>query len=291
MLRQLVTYLSIPILTSLTACEITRTASDEDEAVSGATVYELFIAQKNQDNAFNIVFVPDTSYGDMSLTANRQAFIDDMTNVIENAFWQNRAYFNGLFYFNYYYMAATGSVIEHPDSTPEVFKCPVVTWPDEADTDGAFADMLVLMHTNELRDCGGGGRATSEPTSFRTVIHESGHAIFGLPDEYEYGAGWNQGIVPPVTYSSEANCESDPDNASWRDCREIGSSGAWRSQGNITSNLIMLNAGAEVWESGPADWELMRRAYLTLPTAPNIAAPEDFAPASWSYDVPPPLDL
>lgn len=31
--------------------------------------------------------------------------------------------------------------------------CPSVTWPDEADTDAAFADLILLIHTNTLRDC------------------------------------------------------------------------------------------------------------------------------------------
>lgn len=92
----------------LVGCEITRTVSNKDKPVSGATVFELYVPQSNPDKAFNIVFVPDSSYGDLSVLANRQAFVDDMADVIENAYWQNQAYFNGLFYYNYYYMTATG---------------------------------------------------------------------------------------------------------------------------------------------------------------------------------------
>jgi hypothetical protein len=157
------------------------------------------------------------------------------------------------------------------------------------DTDGAFADQIVLIHQNELRDCGGGGRATAEPTSFRTIVHETGHGLFGLPDEYCCDGGYF--VMAPVMYSSQASCTGDAANAGWRSCQShTATSGSvwWRSQGNITTNLIMRNTGNEVWESGPADWAVMDAAYRTLPGSPVVGVPDDFAPAQWSYAVPPP---
>jgi hypothetical protein len=50
----------------------------------------------------------------------------------------------------------------------------------------------------------------------------------------------------------------------------------------------MSNAGAEVWESGPADWAVMAAAYRSLSGSPVVTAPAAFAPARWSYTVPPP---
>jgi hypothetical protein len=287
--KMYVCWMSMVTALAITGCEINKTVSDDDVAVSGTTVYELFVTRSNIDDAFNIVFVPDASYGDMSVLANRQNFVDDMTDVIENGYWQNRAYFNGLFRFNYYYVTVSGSVVPRTPDAMGNFRCPTVTWPAAVNTDGAFADQLLLIHSNTLRDCGGGGRATAEPTSYRTIVHETGHGLFGLPDEYCCDSFYSE--VRPVLYSTGNACTTDANNASWRNCTSFTSSrdGSvwWRSQGNITTNLIMLNGGNEVWESGPADWFVMDSAYGTLPGSPNITPPADFAPARWSYTVPP----
>jgi hypothetical protein len=274
----------------LASCQITRTVSTDDAPVAGTTVFDMYVVQSDRDRAFNILFVPDTAYGDMSVLANRQAFVNDLASVIENGYWQNRAYFNGWGLYNYFYMTAAGSVVERPPAADGSFRCPTVTWPAQVSTDGAFADQIVLVHKNELRDCGGGGRATAEPTSFRTIVHETGHGLFGLPDEYCCDGGYFS--MPPVMYSSQAACTGDAANAGWRNCQSHTSSrdGSvwWRSQGNITTNLIMSNAGAEVWESGPADWAVMAAAYRSLSGSPVVTAPAAFAPARWSYTVPPP---
>ena len=77
-----------------------------------------------------------------------------------------------------------------PQLLPTTGICPNVTWPGEVDTDGAFADLVLLLHTNTLRDCRWGRKATSEPTSYRTVVHESTHALFNIPDEYCCDGGY-----------------------------------------------------------------------------------------------------
>ncbi|WP_157209814.1 hypothetical protein [Marinimicrobium agarilyticum] len=274
--------------TAIVSCEITRTVSEDDTPVSGDTVYELYAPQSDMDKAFNIVFVPDDSYGDLSVLANRQDFVDDMTDVIENAYWQNRAYFNGFLHFNYYYMTETGDVQARSPDVNGNFRCPTVTWPAGVNTDAAFADQLILIHQNNLRDCGGGGRATAEPTSYRTIVHETGHGLFGLPDEYCCDSTYSE--VKPVLYATESACKNDPDNSAWRNCVSLTSSrdGStwWRSQGDITNNLIMRNAGTEVWESGPADWFIMEEAYQSLGSS-QVSTPDVFAPDRWDYDVPP----
>ncbi len=273
----------------LMSCQITRTVDPNDMPSSGATVFDLYVVQSDRERAFNVLFVPDAAYGDMSVIANRQAFVNDMARVIERGYWQNRAYFNAWGRFNYYYMTATGSVTPRSPAPDGSFRCPTVTWPAQVGTDGAFADQIVLMHLNELRDCGGGGRATAEPTSYRTIVHETGHGLFGLPDEYCCDGGYFS--MSPVMYTSQAACNADAANAGWRNCQSHTSSRDnsvwWRSQGNITTNLIMSSGGTEVWESGPADWAVMDAAYRTFPGSP-ISAPASFAPAQWSYTVPPP---
>jgi len=43
-----------------------------------------------------LAFVPDTAYGNLGVLANRQAFVDDLTNHIENSYWQNQGYYFNL---------------------------------------------------------------------------------------------------------------------------------------------------------------------------------------------------
>jgi len=269
-------------------CEIDRTVTTDDEPITGTTtVFELYVVN-DLDDAFNVIFVPDGSYGDMSVIANRQTFVDDVSDVIESGYWQNQAYFNGWFHYNYFYMTATGAVTARPPDANGNFQCPTVTWPAAANTDGAFADQLLLIHSNVLRDCGGGGRATAEPTSFRTVVHETGHGIFGLPDEYCCDGGYFS--MAPIMYNSQVGCTGDAANAGWRNCVSHTSSrnGSvwWRSQGGVTTNLIMFNGGNEVWESGPADWASMSGSYQGL--GATVGAPSVFAPDRWDYNVPSP---
>lgn len=274
-------------------CEVNVIAEEDDVPVSGSTVFELFVIQSNQDRAFNIVFVPDASYGDLSVLANRQAFIDDLANLIENSFWQNQGYYFNLALFNYYYMNVSGSVVANPPDAAGNFQCPTVTWPAAVSTDAAFADALLLIHSNDLRDCANpsSGRATTEPTSFRTAAHETAHAIFGLPDEYCCDGGYF--AATPVMYSSQASCTGDAANAAWRNCVSITStrdgSTWWRSEGGVTGSALMISGGDTVWEFGPGDWAAMDAAYQSLPGScgPGCTGdPSVIAPANW--DRPPP---
>lgn len=276
----------VVVAAGLSACEAEKPVEAPPPLPEG-TIFELFVTNEDQDKAFNIVFVPDRAYGDMNDLVNRTAFANEMAGVIENAFWQNQAYFNGLFKFNYYYMTVSGSVTARTPDEDGNFRCPIVKWPEETETDAAFADQIIMMHKSQLRDCGGGGRRmTAEPDSFRAIIHEVGHTLFGLPDEYCCDGFYAE--VPPVLYRTRSECRRDPANEAWRDCERIVSTRDrrtyWRSQGNIKRNLITMSGGERVWESGPADWAVMRDAFDSL-GIPPVSDPSDFAPDRWSYPV------
>ena len=214
----------------ISGCDLDVEVDEDDTPVSGSSVFELFVIQRDQDRAFNIVFVPDGSYGDQSVLANRQAFVDDLTDLIENSYWQNQGFYFNLAHFNYYYMNVAGSVTARPPAPDGSFRCPNVTWPAAVSTDAAFADA----------------------TSFRTAAHETAHAIFGLPDEYCCDGGYSS--TPPVMYTSSSSCNGDATNAAWRNCVSLTSSRDssvwWRSEGDISNNALMISAGNTVWEFG-----------------------------------------
>ena len=262
---------------SLSGCEIGLPEDRTPPATAGTTVFAA-IRWGSQDSRIDIVFVPDTSYGDLTVSTNRQNFLDDVANEIDEGFWQNNAYVSNLGLFNFWYMWTPGTI-----SLPTTGICPIITWPSL--TDASFAEMVILLHRNTaIRDCGGGARASSLAGSGNEwgVVHEAGHAIFGLPDEYCCDGGyWN---ISPVLYNSQSSCTSDAANAGWRNCQSftgIGGRGTWwRSEDTI--NDLMSAGGPPVLEVGQADWVVMRSVLNSLP---GISAnnPSVFAPNPWDW--------
>jgi hypothetical protein len=236
------------------------------------------INMKNPENAIDIVFVPDTGYGDLETISNRQNFFDDVAALIGDGFYQNNAIAMNILLFNFWYMLTPGTV-----TPPATGICPNITWPNLADA--AFADLVVIVHRNTSvhRDCGGGGRASARAGGGREwiVVHEAGHGAFALPDEYCCDGGyWH---VPPILYNSQASCTGDAANAAWRNCQSFTSVSSdvwWRSEDTIVD--LMSAAGPPVHELGPAEWVIVRNVLAGLPGA-SVNDPTVFAPSGWDW--------
>jgi hypothetical protein len=261
----------------LGSCDVEFDAGNPNPPITpGSTVVPLLEWDNTMATTLNIVFVPDTSYGDLTVQANLQRFYDDIEEVIEEGYWQNNAYWVNFPRFNYYYMTVAGSA-----AAPTTGICPTVTWPAQVATDAAFANLVLLLHPNPLRDCRWGNRATTEPTSFRTVVHESSHALFNLPDEYCCDGGYR--VLAPVMYNSSNSCNADAANAAWRNCTSfVATSGTgatwWRSEDGTTD--IMSGSGDIVLEAGQADWAVMSGVFAGL--GRPATTPSVFAPAAWN---------
>jgi hypothetical protein len=72
-----------------------------------------------------------------------------------------------------------------------------------------FADAVVLVHKEVCRDLATGRLFSTEPTSFLTAVHESGHRPFGLADEYDRDGGYFTSDIFPNLFSSEEACNAD----------------------------------------------------------------------------------
>jgi len=264
----------ILLLISGAACEVTLSATRTPSATRGTTVFAA-LRWADPSRAIDVVFVPDDDYGDLSVTANRQVFLNDVADMIDTGFYENNAIVNNISLFNFWFTTVTGNV--GPPAAGRI--CPTVTWPDLPDA--AFAEVKVLLHPNVLRDCAGGSFVTSEPTSYRTVVHEFSHGAFGLPDEYCCDGGyWN---IPPILYTSSAACNADPVNVGWRNCQSYtANSGSvwWRSEDTIID--IMSSDDDTVWEYGPADWVIARGVLTALPHV-SVGEPSVFAPDAWVW--------
>ena len=273
--RRAVSSCLVVVLTAMAVvgCDLSPRANRDDQPIEeGSTVFQFLQLQQDLDESLNIVFVPDESYGDQSVLGNRQAFLDDLGNVVDTGYWQNQMLVNNVHLTNFFYMSAAGTA-----SAPTSGICPSVTWPSQVDTDAAFADLVLLIHSNELRDCRWGRKATTEPGSYRTIVHESSHALFNLPDEYCCDGGYRE--VKPVLYDSSTECQTDPANAAWRNCTSFTANNGttwFRSEDGDPD--IMSGTGSVVLEFGRADWVVAENVLddLGTPTAPTV-----FAPNTW----------
>lgn len=102
----------------------------------------------------------------------------------------------------------------------------------------AALDGVAIVHRNAFRDCatltrGGGGAGTVESTQsnvLQLLVHESGHFLFGLGDEYS-GGGNSAVSLPKNVLGSQSSCQSTSTANSLPSgqCVQIGTTGTWRN--------------------------------------------------------------
>ena len=105
-------------------------------------------------------------------------------------------------------------------------------------------DGTAILHRNAFRDCAsislGGGAGTVETTlsdATWVLLHEAGHFLFGLGDEY-VGGGNSAISQPKNVYGSKATCESNStaNGLPATQCVQIGTTGTWRNDdGQLTT--------------------------------------------------------
>ena len=99
------------------------------------------------------------------------------------------------------------------------------------------ADVALFLHEAELLDCKQGANISSEINYDKTLVHESGHGLFGLRDEYRICDGtyypnngdqgcyrniWLNWIPDPPGISGETACENEaPPGLGSSDCTYI----------------------------------------------------------------------
>ncbi|HEU4522351.1 MAG TPA: hypothetical protein VFT12_10130, partial [Thermoanaerobaculia bacterium] len=101
----------------------------------------------------------------------------------------------------------------------------------------AAFDGTAILHRNDFRDCAsismGGGSGSSQTNlgdASWVLLHEAGHFLFGLGDEYD-GGGNSAVSNPKNVFGSKAACESASTSNSLptSQCAQIGTTGAWRN--------------------------------------------------------------
>lgn len=111
------------------------------------------------------------------------------------------------------------------------------TFAAPASTVRAAFDGTAILHRNAFRDCAsislGGGAGTAQTNLADApwvLLHEAGHFLFGLGDEY-VGGGNSSISDPKNVVGSKGSCESTSTTFGLptSQCVQIGSSGTWRN--------------------------------------------------------------
>lgn len=197
----------------------------------------------------DIVFIPDT---DISL-AN---FRNGLAGVIENLYFKYATYRgsdSGLMWrgiYNFYYSGVQGNYEELCSFTA----------PSNLSTLQATGDAIAILHQTSLRDCKSGGMFSSEIDYDKTLIHETGHALFDLRDEYCCDSSYSQQSCYPNLYASLAACQADAPSLGLQasDCVQLTSAtqtlNFWRVDPTSAPGCMMgPSQHTSTSDHGPAD--------------------------------------
>lgn len=174
--------------------------------------------QGDVDRVFDIVFIPDTDITNMSVFRNHCRL------MITDAFFVEPQIKPWSRQFNFYINPERGTATDY----------------DRIDTDGkhqvpsnwanlSFAEGKALMHQNDLRDYATGGLFSTEQQNRATMLHEGGHALFGLADEYAKGVHWQAGTYPNNWRTlAGARADAPKRHKTAADARQMGTSGWYK---------------------------------------------------------------
>lgn len=139
-------------------------------------------------------------------------FLGDARSVILNAYYSEDIFLSNQDKINFWLADVTADA-EETGCNLDV--------PDAWDTAYSFADVGAILHTDNFRDCARSAERvfSSEPTSLRVVLHETGHQPFGLADEYcnlrpgatggSCDGGYFQADPFPNVYDEPEDCAAD----------------------------------------------------------------------------------
>ncbi len=169
------------------------------------------------NEVFDIVLIPDTDIPE----AEMDVFRDHCRRVVREAFLDEpttRAFRRS---FNFYINPHPGTATDYNSAVPHI---PPVNFARLS-----FAEGRVLMHKGDLRDYSLSAERfySTEMENLGTILHESGHGLFGLADEYGTGRHWKPD-PKPNNWDAEGDAMADARGMrkSASDVQEIVT-GAW----------------------------------------------------------------
>lgn len=169
---------------------------------------------ESQDK-IDLVFVMDEDYDD-----DLETFLENVESKIENRLGGVAPIDNNLNIFNFYYTKLEGDVSNATCGQ-------LSTLPDNLLTQCSFADAVVVLHKETFGDClrwnGAVGVFSAEGNQNRSFIHEGGHGLFALKDEYDSDrqlgrcdwTNYRGGAQPSNIWATEDDCRNDSQSQGW----------------------------------------------------------------------------
>jgi len=232
-----------------------------------------YMINGNNDDKIDIVFVPDITYKN-----NLNLFIQHMGKIINNSYMNSIAIRNNINKFNFYYYTENFSQTNWTACNESFsnFNCKHKI-PKSVKKECSFYDSIAIIHTGKQRDFASGIIFSSTYNMSGTFVHESGHAIFGLSDEYCCDSNYYESEPFPNIWGSNKSCRDYAVNNSWNpnDCKlfcdpnitdrgeNLCGDGWWRSDPNPD---IMRGGGYIVSPFQRAD---LKNVYWTFDKYPG----------------------
>lgn len=182
----------------------------------------------------DLVFIPDKDY--ITLPNWKQAFMQNVTDLIWTAFFSEESFARGVRsrseMWNFYITYQLGEFV------PPCFHDKPPNWP----TLRATVNAGFIVHNDPFQDCSGIGEGSvfsAEPidpnnqSSYTVPIHELGHSVFSLADEYSGGYLFHLPLHSHNVFPTKQMCKSNARSFGWpeKDCKKIGQTGWFRSDG------------------------------------------------------------
>ena len=194
----------------------------------------------SHSDKFDIVFVPDNDYGTAAdIDTWLPTFLDHIDDQLDQRLDGAAPVTGNLCNFNFYYTKMQGVASSK-------------TLPTDLTRVAPFADSFVIFHTAVFGDStnmstpsvyGAEGEISAATQNGRSFIHESGHGIFGLADEYDgCGTFYFQPDPMPNIWATEDLCRADATSEGWDpdDCGKFTDcQGDWWKLG--TTEYIMFD--------------------------------------------------
>lgn len=166
----------------------------------------------SHSDRFDLVFVPDVDYGSAAdIDTWLPDFIDDIQDQIDQRLDAAAPVTGNMNAFNFYYTKMQGNAATDPH-----------TLPTDITRVSPFADAYSILHNATFGDWTQWGPPITfgaEGAVGRSFIHEAGHGVFGLADEYDDAPACTTGRFEPSNmpnvWATEASGRADATNEGW----------------------------------------------------------------------------
>ncbi len=158
--------------------------------------------------------------------AQAREMLPHLEPLIFDGFHSNNGVKLGKTYWQFYYSPERGHIEDFGDGKPPPMTIPASVF------EHALIDNAVIIHTHEKQDWSDGRNFGTEPANRGTALHETGHSVFTLADEYPTPNDPVMSNNPHHNvYGSEASCQAYNTSNTWppSDCENIKDQW-WRSE-------------------------------------------------------------